>query len=54
MHNIDLIYELQGLPKKHETWKTTWELLTGILERIKGHSIKANMPKMNVKLIEFY
>ena len=43
-----------GSPKKHETQKTTWELLTGILERIKGPSIKTNMSKINVTLIEFY
>ena len=45
---------VQGSPKKHETWKTTWELLPVILERIKGPSIKTNMPKLYVKLIEFY
>ena len=32
-----------GSPKKHETWKTTWELLTDILEIIKDLSIKLNM-----------
>ena len=32
--------DVQGVPKKGETWKTTWGLLTDILERIKGPSIK--------------
>ena len=43
-----------GSPKKHENWKTTWGTLTEILERMKGHSIKSNMRKMCVLLLEFY
>ena len=33
-----------GSPKKYENWKTTWWILTDILERMKGDSIQ----KMNV------
>ena len=32
-----------GSLKKHENWKTTWGLLTDILQRMKGQSIKLNM-----------
>ena len=28
-------WHLQGIPKKHKAWKTTWGLITDILERIK-------------------
>ena len=44
---------IQGA-QKHENWKTTMELLTDILERMKGHSIKPNMVKMSLMLLEFY
>ena len=39
--------------QKLETWKTTWRLLTGILMRMKGPSIKINMRKFSVMLTEF-
>ena len=32
-----------GSPKKHENWKTTWELLIDILERIKDYFITPNI-----------
>ena len=32
-----------GSPKKHETWKTPWELFTDILIRMKGPTIKPIM-----------
>ena len=31
-----------GSPYNHENWKTTWGLLTDILERTKGHTIEPN------------
>ena len=43
-----------GSPKKHETWRKSLGLLTDILERMKGHSIKTNMPTISVMLLEFY
>ena len=35
-----------GSPKKHDNWKTTWRLLTEILERMTGSSIKPTMWKL--------
>ena len=43
-----------GSPKKHETYKTTWRLLTDISERMKGLSINPKMEKSTVMLLEFY
>ena len=43
---VDLIVRClytKGSPKKHKTWKTTWELLTDILEKIQVPSVKTNM-----------
>ena len=44
---------VQGVPK---TWDLEDDLgtLTTILDRITGPSIKTNMSKINVKLVEFY
>ena len=45
---------LQGVPKKHETWKTTRGPLTDILIRMKGPSIKTNARKiMFLQLLNF-
>ena len=35
-----------GSPKKHETWKTTWELLMGILIRMKALKLKQICEKL--------
>ena len=35
-----------GSFKKHENWKTTWGLLTCILESMKGHLTKHNARKV--------
>ena len=35
--------ETMGNTEKHEFWKTTQGLITDILERMKGHSIKPIM-----------
>ena len=40
---------ITGSPKKHESWNTTWKLLTDILERIKGPSNKTDMLKISVR-----
>ena len=35
MYNADFIVSATENPKKREGWKTTWELLIDILERMK-------------------
>ena len=40
----------KGSPKKHEKSKTTWGLLTKILEILKVHSIM----KISLMLLKFY
>ena len=44
---------IQGVPKKHETWKTTWELWIDILIRLKGPSIKTNIWKISADCFLF-
>ena len=45
---------LQGVPKKLRLGRRIGGLVTDILERMDGPSIKANMRKISVMLIEFY
>ena len=40
--------------QKHENWKTTWGLVSDVLERRKGYSINPNTWKICVKRLEFY
>ena len=47
------INNLQGVLKKHATWKTTRDHLAGILKRIKCPPIKTNMSKNNEMPINF-
>ena len=51
---IYIQYVYTGSPKKHETLRTTWGLLTEISERMKSHSINPNMEKITMMLLEFY
>ena len=54
MYTSLIILTFIQIAEKHENWKTTWELLTEMLERMKGHSNKPNMLNISEMLLEFY
>ena len=54
MFIVNHAFTLNRESQKHENWKTAWELLTDIWERMKGNSIKPNMWKISEMLLEFY